>query len=100
MDREDIVRMARESGLHVPYWGEDEDPKKDPPRWAMTSPLPPLLERFAALVAASEREARAKVCENIYEGDEACGDWPTPEMCAAAIRARGQQSKEKTNDAS
>jgi hypothetical protein len=40
--------------------------------------------------ALEEREACAKVCENIYEGDEGCGDWPTPEMCAAAIRARGQ----------
>ena len=38
-----------------------------------------------------EREACAKVCENIYEGDEGCGDWPTPEMCAEAIRARGQE---------
>ena len=37
-----------------------------------------------------EREACARVCENIYEGDEGCGDWPTPEMCAEAIRARGQ----------
>ena len=36
-----------------------------------------------------EREACAKVCENIYEGDEACGDWPSPEQCADAIRARG-----------
>ena len=44
---------------------------------------------FAALVRADEREACAKVCENIYEGDEACGDWPSPEQCAAAIRARG-----------
>ena len=47
------------------------------------------LERFAELVRADEREACAKVCENIYEGDEACGDWPSPEQCAAAIRARG-----------
>jgi hypothetical protein len=31
----------------------------------------------------------AKVCEEIYTGEEACGDWPTPEMCATAIRARG-----------
>jgi hypothetical protein len=47
------------------------------------------LERFANLVAAAEREACAKACENIYEGDEGCGDWPTPEMCAFAIRERG-----------
>ena len=46
-------------------------------------------DRLKAAVLA-EREACAKVCENIYEGDEACGDWPTPEMCANAIRARGQ----------
>ena len=46
-------------------------------------------EELRAAVAA-EREACAKVCENIYAGDEGTGDWPTPEMCAAAIRARGR----------
>ena len=40
---------------------------------------------------AAEREACAKVCENIYAGDESASDWPTPEMCAAAIRARGEK---------
>jgi hypothetical protein len=48
------------------------------------------IEHFAALVASAEREACAKVCEEIYTGEEASGDWPTPEMCATAIRARGQ----------
>ena len=38
-----------------------------------------------------EREACAQACENVYTGEEACGDWPTPEMCAADIRARGQR---------
>ena len=56
------------------------------------------LERFAALVRADEREACAKVCENIYEGDEACGDWPSPEQCAAAIRARGEIAPTKEID--
>lgn len=37
-----------------------------------------------------EREACAMACENVYTGEEACGDWPTPEMCADAIRARGE----------
>jgi hypothetical protein len=49
------------------------------------------LERFASLIAAAEREACAKVCEettaswtqHIY--NEACVD------CAAAIRARGKE---------
>ncbi len=49
----------------------------------------PELERLVALARADEREACAKVCEEIYTGEEACGDWPTPEMCATAIRARG-----------
>ena len=40
------------------------------------------LERFAALVAAAEREACAKVCEDHFSSD---GDW-----CAKVIRARGQ----------
>jgi len=53
----DTIDMAREAGLHIPYWGEEEDPKKDPPRWTMASPLPPLLKAFEALVRADEREA-------------------------------------------
>ena len=53
------------------------------------APTTKFLKQFAELVRADEREACAKVCENIYEGDEACGDWPSPEQCAAAIRARG-----------
>ena len=106
MNREEIIRMAREAGL-------------DPDLWNYTDAF----ERFAALVAAaerekvarwhigsgyttghgdtiedllvelewqvreSEREACAKVCEDIdteYEGQDVLATW-----CAAAIRARG-----------
>ena len=42
--------------------------------------------RFAALVAAAEREACAKVCEEIADQD----DYMACKCCAAAIRARGQ----------
>jgi hypothetical protein len=49
------------------------------------------LEDFANLVAQHEREECAKACENIYSGEEACGDWPTPEMCAEAIRERSNK---------
>ena len=52
--------------------------------------LTPELTEFAKLIAKREREACANVCEETYTGEEACGDWPTPEMCATAIRARGQ----------
>ena len=49
MNRDDIVRMAREVGISVP-WDQE--------------PVPfALLERFAELVAAAEREACAVVVE-------------------------------------
>lgn len=41
-------------------------------------------ERFAALIAAAEREACAKVCDDV-------GDFMLSEDYATAIRARGQQ---------
>ena len=73
-----IIEMAREADVYC----TTRQPTLDA-----------MLERFAALVRAEaqaeEREECAKVCENIYEGDEACGDWPSPEQCADAIRARG-----------
>ncbi len=50
------------------------------------------LERFAALVAAAEREACAKLCEDIPvpQGPTELTHIPTLERCAAAIRARGE----------
>jgi hypothetical protein len=65
--------MAREA--HGPITGQ---------WWDMDAAA---LERFATLVAAAEREACAKVCEQ-----EALR-WPPSRdftLCAAAIRARGQ----------
>ena len=62
MTREDIVRMAQETGVTA-------ERVRD-------------LVNFAALVASAEREACAKVCEDSveYAGD----------TLAEAIRARGQ----------
>ena len=67
MNREDIIRMARQSGM-AGFDGVVH---------AMFQ-----LETFAALVASAEREACAKVCEDSveYAGD----------TLAEAIRARGQ----------
>ena len=52
------------------------------------------LERFAALVAAHEREACAKVCDELKAMYQEAG-WDNREsgasQCAAAIRARGQK---------
>ena len=81
MTRDEIIRMAREAGAKTPrsIW---------PPTLAMSIDFKPeQLERFAALVAAAEREACAKVC------DEYDGSWYAyrkgAQECAAAIRARG-----------
>jgi hypothetical protein len=72
MTRDDIINMAREAGATVSSFHG---------RFVM---YPDDIERFAALVAAHEREACAKVCEEIkgvkLQGYE----------FAAAIRARGQ----------
>ena len=73
MNREDIIRMAREAGYSS--FGDD---------W-----YDDRLERFAALVAAAEREACAKVCE--AHGSIARHSVWMAEECAALIRARGQQ---------
>ena len=78
MNRNDIIRMAMEAGGTV---------------MACYSPD---LERFAALVAAAEREACAKVCEGRIGGAVQSNEWwsgfrEAMKQCAAAIRARGQQ---------
>jgi len=77
MTREEIIRMAREAGFDAHDMSDD-----------FTCNLKNI-ERFAALVAAAEREACAKVCEETtaawtqYLYNEGCID------CAKAIRARG-----------
>ena len=77
MTRDDIIRMAREANY-------------------ANSPLPEFLERFAALVAAHEREACAAVCDDKVDAEYATGKVDHNEMgwtqsCAAAIRARGDE---------
>jgi hypothetical protein len=67
IDQETIIKLAREAGLPIQIFQ---------------------LERFAALVADAEREACAKVCDDInveYDGEDVLATW-----CSAAIRARGQ----------
>jgi hypothetical protein len=86
MTADDILRMAREA-----------DPFGDHGRLVSLAELTPrTLERFAALVAAAEREECAKVCEyramaldysgNQYVRDHAALD------CARSIRARENKS--------
>ena len=74
MTRDDIFHMAHEAGLRISF-----------------AEIPPWFIRFATLVAASEREACAKVCEDIPLPKDgiALTHLPTIEACAAAIRAKG-----------
>jgi hypothetical protein len=69
------MEMAYESGMIAGYEGE-----------------PDLLERFAALVAAQEREACAKVAkETVCDMHLGTGIKIYGTRAAAAIRARGQE---------
>jgi hypothetical protein len=82
MNREDIIRMLQEAREQVA--------KELPPN---TFDLDLFHERFAALVAAAEREACAKVCESLpLEWEDqpniAQAELATMMDCALAIRAR------------
>jgi hypothetical protein len=68
--KQEIIRMAREAGIYVTRPDEFQNICIDD------------LERFAALVAAAEREACAKVCETFYNHEA--------KDCADAIRERGK----------
>ena len=86
MNKEDIIRMAREAAT------EDGSVKRADGKNVViyAAKTNRFLERFAALVAAHEREACAKVCE---EGgkDESGRIHVQAWGCAKDIRARGQE---------
>ena len=79
MTRDDIIKMAHEAGLHL---ATDVN-------WMPIIDLA-YAKKFAEIVAAAEREACAKVCDEI-------ANKPSNVVlgvaldCAAAIRARGEK---------
>jgi hypothetical protein len=76
MNLDDIIKLAGEAGLWLDSEGHIAGGQLDS------------IPRFAALVAAAEREACAKLCEwktGLKQVDTAI------ETCAAAIRAREQE---------
>jgi hypothetical protein len=73
MTREEMIRMAQEAG-----WEYATDDRGFEPLW-----------RFAAFVAAAEREACAKVCDELHWPWH-MGDTSGPKECANAIRARSK----------
>ena len=73
MNRDDLIRWATQCKMPYDYvTGEIVHLEK--------------LEAFAALVAAAEREACAKLVDDMWTG---YGDLGA--ICSAAIRARGQE---------
>lgn len=86
MTQEDVVRMAREAGVFEVSYPH--------PAGNMVE-----VERFAALVAAAEREACAEICDRLERRYGECPDvepWAQgfkkgASVSAAKIRARGQK---------
>jgi hypothetical protein len=76
MTREDIIKAMGESGVGTMLLGVQHDKAVE------------RLTRFAALVAAAEREACAKVCYELPWKD--MGHIPSNLAFAAAIRARSK----------
>lgn len=84
MNRDDIFDMAREAGFANVRGGlMDNGELSD--YWDC---WPGQLERFFHLAVAAEREACAKVCEDMGRGH---GSAFAEFDCAAAIRARGEK---------
>ena len=91
MTCDDIIRMAREAGF-IKY----NAPKRNANIWTKRFGDEIHLQRFAALVAAAEREACAAVCDGKVDAEYATGKVDHNEMswsqaCAIAIRARGEK---------
>ena len=85
MTRDDIIRMAREAGFRagrIELYNSDPLPFVAP--CSATDCLPEI-ERFAAIVAAAEREACARLCEDDDHELE------IGRYCAAGIRERGDE---------
>ena len=86
MTQDEIIAIAKEAGCiprrHPEYWDD-----------VQIFATPDVLQAFAKLVAAKEREACAKICETLWNTptngmateEKAYGD-----ECAAAIRTKGK----------
>ena len=75
---QEIIEMARQA--------LKQEPRED---WNSTAWVfaDETLQAFAVLVASAEREACAKVCDGYSDGRHA----NMADLCAEAIRARGQE---------
>jgi hypothetical protein len=79
----DTIEMAREAGLDITC-----DPTETPWR-TFVEGWDDQLKAFEALVRADEREACAKVCDDLSLSQNS--EWEVGTLdCAEAIRARGE----------
>jgi hypothetical protein len=87
--RDDIIKLAREAGLYVGrnISGVQLVGSSYEEGGLLVHLAVEELERFAALVAAAEREACAKVCDVLAVHPEYASD--ITKVAAQAIRARG-----------
>ena len=82
MTRDDIIKLALEAGFEEYEWSSlSGDSELDQTLQVGEYPVGEAVFKFAALVAAAEREACAKVCEE--------PGWNAANWCAKQIRARG-----------
>ena len=79
MTRDEIINMAREAGFCFITQRDG----------AVLLEHSDLIERFAALVAAAEREACAALCDRFQARDVGM----QPAECAAAIRAMSEKGQ-------
>lgn len=89
MNRKDVIRMAREA------WLSDKEAQliTEFDEAYISCTYLQDLEKFAALVASAEREACAKLCDDInakYKWPQDTAERVASQWCADAIRARGQ----------
>ncbi len=83
MTQDEIIEMAREAASH----GVEKHPSGE----VIYVFYNEHLMNFAKLVAAKEREACAKVCEELGAKDDSFyAEFSRSEDCAEAIRARGE----------
>ena len=102
MTQDEIIRMAREAGLFNQTSPYHIDQIQTVERFAalvaaherervMNEPLTKAMwDRFESEIRANEREACAKVCEEISINNYGHCDGTVPAACAAAIQARSE----------
>jgi hypothetical protein len=76
MTQDEIIEMARQAGMdYLKYISEDSMKQ---------------VEAFAKLVAQAEREACAKVCDELVNEENSSDYQNAANWCSVRIRARGE----------